>query len=197
MSTPKIAVIFYSTYGTNHQVAEAAAEAAKEAGAEVRLLRVPETAPAEVVAGQDAWKAQVEKASSIPEVTLDDMEWADGYFISVPTRFGGAASQYRAFVDTLGPLWAKGALAGKTVTATTSAQNPNGGVEATLMNIYNSAMHWGAILVAPGFADAVKFEDGGNPYGYSTTAGVFDETGRMSVAFQARRLVDITGRLAN
>lgn len=196
MSTPKIAVIFYSTYGTNHQIADAAADSAREAGAEVRLLRIPETAPAEVVAGQEAWQAQVDRAASLPEVTLDDMEWADGYFISVPTRFGGAASQYRAFVDTLGPLWFKGALINKAVTASATAQNPNGGVESTLMNIYVAAMHWGAIVVAPGYTDGVKFEDGGNPYGYSTTAGAFDETGRKSVAAQAARLVDMTRRIA-
>ena len=56
-------------------------------------------------------------------------------------------------------------------------------------------MHWGAIIVAPGFADPVKFEDGGNPYGYSQEGGALSETGRRSVAFQARRLVEVTGRL--
>ena len=44
MSAPKIVVAFYSTYGTNHQVALAAAEAATAAGAEVRLRRFRETA---------------------------------------------------------------------------------------------------------------------------------------------------------
>lgn len=61
MTQARIAIVFYSTYGTNHQVALAAAEAAKAAGAEVRLRRIAETAPADVVAGQDAWKAQLEK----------------------------------------------------------------------------------------------------------------------------------------
>jgi NAD(P)H dehydrogenase (quinone) len=56
MSTPKITIIYYSTYSTNHGVAQAAAKAAEDVGAEVRLRRVAETAPAEVVAGQDAWK---------------------------------------------------------------------------------------------------------------------------------------------
>lgn len=40
MSQPKIAIIFYSTYGTNRQVALTTAEAAQEAGANVRLLQV-------------------------------------------------------------------------------------------------------------------------------------------------------------
>ena len=52
--TPKITVLFYSTYGTNHGVALEAARAAEAAGAEVRLRRCKETAPIEVVNGQDA-----------------------------------------------------------------------------------------------------------------------------------------------
>ena len=114
MAQPKIAIVFYSTYGTNHAVALAAAEAAEAAGAEVRLRRIPETAPKAVVEGQDAWKNQLEKMSDIPEVTADDMEWAEGYFFSGPTRYGVSASQMRAFIDTLGGLWGAGKLANKT-----------------------------------------------------------------------------------
>src|SRR4051812_43238495 len=66
MNNVRLAVIYYSTYGTNHQMAEIAAEAARAAGAEVRLLRVAETAPEGVVAGQDAWRAHAEKTKSIP-----------------------------------------------------------------------------------------------------------------------------------
>ncbi|SDE82973.1 NAD(P)H-dependent oxidoreductase [Limimaricola pyoseonensis] len=192
----KIAVIFYSTYGTNHGVALEAARAAEEAGAEVRLRRCRETAPEEVVNGQDAWREQLERMKDIPEAALDDMEWADGYFIAVPTRFGTPASQFRAFVDTLGPLWQSGKLANKALTATTSAQNPHGGQETTIQTIYATAMHWGSIIVAPGYADPVKFEDGGNPYGFSCQPGPLDETGKKSVAYQARRLVEYAGRIA-
>ncbi|HMQ92151.1 MAG TPA: NAD(P)H:quinone oxidoreductase [Amaricoccus sp.] len=195
MSQPKIAVIFYSTYGTNHAVATAAAEAAGAAGAEVRLLRVAETAPKAVVEGQEAWKAQLEKMADIPEVGPADMEWADGYFFSCPTRYGVSASQLRAFIDTLGGLWQAGKLSNKTATATTSAQNPHGGQEATILSLYTTLMHWGAIIVPPGYTDPSLFEAGGNPYGYSTTAGGFDDKGRAAVAYQARRLVEFTARL--
>jgi len=196
MSKPKIAVIFYSTYGTNHAIAEVAAKAAGEAGAEVRLLRIAETAPESVVNGQDAWKAQAEKMASIPLATPDDMVWADGYFISCPTRYGVSASQLRAFIDTLGPVWQKGGLSNKAFTATTSAQNAHGGQEATLLSLYTTAMHWGAIIVAPGYTDPSIFEAGGNPYGYSANAGGFDEKGRAAVAHQARRLVDMAKKLS-
>lgn len=194
--SPKITVLFYSTYGTNHAIAEQAARAAEEAGAEVRLRRCAETAPQAVVDGQDAWRAQLDKMQDIPEAKPEDMEWADGYFISAPTRFGVAASQFRAFIDTLGPQWQSGALANKAVTATTSAQNPHGGQETTIQSIYVTAMHWGAIIVPPGYADGVKFEDGGNPYGYSCEPGPLDETGKKSVAFQAKRLVEFAGKIS-
>ena len=65
----KLAIMFYSTYGTNQTMAEIATEAAKAAGAEVRLLRIAETAPDAVVEGQPAWKAQVERASPLPVAT--------------------------------------------------------------------------------------------------------------------------------
>lgn len=196
MSKPKIAVIFYSTYGTNHAIAEAAAKAAGEAGAEVRLLRVAETAPESVVNGQDAWKAQAEKMASIPVATPDDVVWADGYFISCPTRYGVSASQLRAFIDTLGPVWQKGELANKAITATTSAQNAHGGQEATILSLYTTAMHWGSVIVAPGYTDPSIFEAGGNPYGYSANAGGFDDKGRAAVAHQARRLVEMAKKLS-
>jgi NAD(P)H dehydrogenase (quinone) len=195
MSAPKIAVIFYSTYGTNHAIALAAADAARDAGAEVRLRRVAETAPKSVVEGQEAWKAQLEKMSDIPEVSHDDMEWADGYFFSCPTRYGVVASQLRAFIDTLGGLWMEGKLANKTATAATSAQNDHGGQEATILGLYTTLMHWGAIIVAPGYTDQSLFEAGGNPYGFSTNAGGFDDKGRAAVTHQARRLVAFTAKL--
>lgn len=195
MSKPKIAIIFYSTYGTNHQVAVEAARAAEAAGAEVRLRRVPETAPKAVVDAQDAWKAQAARTADIPEISHADMEWADGYFISAPTRYGVVASQLRAFIDTLGGLWMKGALADKTFTATTSAQNAHGGQEVTTLSLYTTAMHWGAIIVAPGYTDPSISEAGGNPYGFSTNAGAFDDKGRAAVAHQATRLVAMTAKL--
>jgi hypothetical protein len=63
----KLAILFYSTYGTNRAMAEIAAEAARAAGAEVKLLRIAETAPAEsAVNSQDGWKAEVAAAADDP-----------------------------------------------------------------------------------------------------------------------------------
>ncbi|HEX4936971.1 MAG TPA: NAD(P)H:quinone oxidoreductase, partial [Gemmatimonadaceae bacterium] len=198
MATVRLAIVYYSTYGTNHQMAEIAAEAARAAGAEVRLLRVKETAPEGVVAGQDPWKAQLEKTKDIPEPTYADMEWANAYLFSAPTRYGVSASQLRAFIDTLGPLWAQGKLANKAVTAMSSAQNPHGGQESTILGLYTTMMHWGAIVVAPGYTDPVYFKAGGNPYGVSVTANgqPIPEEQKDAIRAQARRLVEMAGRIA-
>jgi len=195
--TVKLTIAFFSTYGTNHRMAEIAAEAARAAGAEVRLRRIAETAPADVVASQDAWKAQVEKAADIPVVTADDMEWANAYLFSAPTRFGSAPSQLRAFIDTLGGLWFTGKLANKAISAMTSAQNPHGGQEATILGLYTTFLHWGSIIAAPGYTDPAVFGAGGNPYGYSHTQGKdFGEAEVAAISHQARRLVEIAGKLA-
>jgi NAD(P)H dehydrogenase (quinone) len=195
--TVKLAILFYSTYGTNQTMAEIAAGAARAAGAEVRLLRIAETAPAEVVNSQDGWKAQVSRASALPVATPADMEWANAYLFSTPTRFGGAASQLRSFIDTLGGQWFSGALANKPVSAMTSAQNPHGGQEATILSLYTTFLHWGSVIVAPGYTDASIFAAGGNPYGYSHTQGAeFDDKAKAAIAHQAKRLVEMAAKLA-
>jgi NAD(P)H dehydrogenase (quinone) len=195
--TVKLAVLFYSTYGTNHAMAEIAAEAGRAAGAEVKLLRIAETAPEAVVNGQDAWKAQVEKSAHLPVATPEDMEWADAYLFSAPTRFGGAPSQVRAFIDTLGAQWFTGKLANKAISAMTSAQNAHGGQEATILSLYTTFLHWGSIIVAPGYTDASIFAAGGNPYGYSHTQGApLDEKAQAAIAYQATRLVTISAKLS-
>ena len=195
--TVKLAIIYYSSYGTNHQMASIAAEAAKAAGADVRLLKAPETAPADVVAGVDAWQAQAEKTADIPTATAEDMAWANAYLISAPTRFGIMASQMRAFIDTLGGVWAKGGLANKPVSAMTSAQNAHGGQETTLVSFYTTVMHWGGVVVAPGYTDDVIYKTGGNPYGYSHSQGKeFTEEVKSAIGHQARRLVEVARKLA-
>jgi NAD(P)H dehydrogenase (quinone) len=197
MRKPKVAVVFYTTYGLNQQMAEVAAEAAQENASEVRILRARETAPPEVVEQQPAWKAQVDKMKNIPIATPEDLVWADAVIFSTPTRYGGAASQMRAFIDTLGPVWSKGLLANKVVTAMTSAQNEHGGQETTIMTMYTTFAHWGAIIVPPGYTDPSIFASGGNPYGASIVADndQLKEEEKAIIRHQARRAVDVAAKL--
>lgn len=199
MSNVRLAIVYYSTYGTNYQMAEIAAEAARAAGADVRVLKIQETVPDAIVSTQAPWKAQAEKTKDVPVASAADMEWANAYLFSAPTRFGVSASQLRAFIDSLGPLWAKGALANKAVSAMTSAQNAHGGQETTLLGLYTSMMHWGAIIVAPGYSDPIQFQAGGNPYGVTVTVNgePIPEPVKEAIRHQARRLVQFAGKIAS
>ncbi len=105
----------------------------------------------------------------VPEASLEDLAWADAYVFGTPTRFGNVSAQLKQFIDTAGPLWAEGKLADKVVSGFTSALNAHGGQESTLLSMYNVFMHWGSIIVPPGYTDQSIFEAGGNPYGVSST----------------------------
>ncbi|SDC39372.1 NAD(P)H dehydrogenase (quinone) [Terribacillus halophilus] len=194
MENVKLAIVYYSMGGTNYQMAKWAAEAAKEAGAEVRVLQVQELAPQSVIDANPTWKAQVEATKDVPVAASDDLEWADAIIFSVPTRFGNMPSQMKQFLDIQGGLWANGKTVNKVVSAMTSAQNPHGGQEATLLSLYTSMMHWGAIIATPGYTDPVLFAAGGNPYGTSVTVG---QDGKMiedveaAVKHQAKRTVSV------
>lgn len=196
MADVKLAVIYYSSTGTNYQLAQWAAEGAKQAGAEAKICKVPELAPEAAIASNPAWKAHFDAAQDVPTVTNGDMEWADAYIFSVPTRFGNMAAQMKQFFDTLGGLWFQGKLMNKVVSAMSSAGNPHGGQEATILSLYTSIHHWGGIIAAPGYTDAVTYAAGGNPYGTSVTV---DQSGNMvedvkaAVIHQAKRTVMVAG----
>jgi NAD(P)H dehydrogenase (quinone) len=200
MANVKLAIIYYSSTGTNYQLAKWAEEAAKEAGAEVRVVKVPELAPKEAIESNPAWKAHVEATKDVPTATLDDLEWADAIIFSVPTRFGNIPSQLKQFLDTTGGLWAQGKLANKVVSAMASAGNAHGGQEQTILQLYTTMYHWGAIVVAPGYTDPSIFAAGGNPYGTSVTV---DQNGKMvenveaAVKHQARRTVQVAQWVKN
>jgi len=194
----KLAIVYYSSTGTNYKLAQAAQEVAAARGAEVRLVRAAELAPAEAVAANPAWKAHQEATSGIPVAKPEDLDWADAILFGTPTRFGSPASQLRQFLDTTGGLWAQGKLTNKVVSAFTSAQNPHGGQEATILSLYTTFYHWGAIVVAPGYTDPVLFTTGGNPYGSSATVdqlGGFDPVVLEAIKVQTNRLIDVAGQL--
>lgn len=193
-----LAVIYYSMTGTNLKLANWAKEAGEAAGASVKVLKIPETAPSSAIEGNDAWRAHVQEAADIPEVTLDDLEWADAIIFSVPTRYGNVPGQFKQFIDSTGGLWASGKLADKVVSAMSSAQNPHGGQEQTILQLYTTMYHWGAIIAAPGYTDPVLFEAGGNPYGTSVTVGRdgMKENVEAAVKHQSKRTVTIASALS-
>lgn len=191
-----VSIIYYSATGTVHSLAQAAAEGAAKAGAEVRLRRVAETAPQEAVASRPEWEQHLRATADVPLAAHDDLTWADVVLLGTPTRFGNPASQLRAFVETTGPLWFQGLLAGKVYSAFTASNTRHGGQESTILALANTFYHWGGIIVPPGYTDPVQFQSG-NPYGTSHVAGdgVPDDVTLEAARHQARRCVEVAAAL--
>ena len=194
----KVAVIYYSSTGTNTVLAQEIANTAERADANVRLRRAPELAPQSAIDSNPAWAENARATAHIQEATPDDIEWADAVIFGSPTRFGNVTSQLKQVIDQLGGLWAEGRLANKVYSGFTSSATAHGGQESTLLALYNTVQHFGGILVTPGYTDPSKFVDG-NPYGTSHVDAQgdnpVDETTKKAARIQAHRVVDITRAL--
>lgn len=201
MRKVKAAIIYYSSTGANYQMAQWAAASAEDAGCEVRLRKAAELAPQEAINASPAWKKNLEKTQHVTTASLDDIEWADTLIFCIPTRYGNVPAQIKQLLDATGPLWMQGKLVNKIVTAMSSAENTHGGQEETILSLYTTMYHWGAIVVSPSYTDEVVYKAGGNPYGTSVTV---DENGnikedkeavREAVYHQAKRAVHVTAML--
>ncbi|WP_304035507.1 NAD(P)H:quinone oxidoreductase [Mesonia mobilis] len=197
MENLKLAIIYYSSTGTNYTLAREAETAAKDLGVEnIRFKRVEETVPEEVIKENEDWHNHYQETKDIETATVEDLDWADAIIFSYPTRYGDAPSQFKSLVDSTGGLWQNGKLVNKVVTGMTSAANPHGGQEGTLLSLYKTMMHWGAIVAAPGYADPVIFETGGNPYGFSMIGGSdLDGKQKQAIAAQVKRALEITEKI--
>ena len=171
-SQANILVVFYSRDGSVEALAKAVAEGAREAGAEVRLRRVPDIVSSAVMAKVPGWEER--SKSMLAEYgapSPGDAEWADGIIFGTPTRFGNTSAELKAFIDSLGGLWFQGKLNGKAAGAFTSSAGPHGGNEATVISLYIPMAHLGFIIVPNGYTSEKVVQGHGTPYGASAVSG--------------------------
>ncbi|HET7758874.1 MAG TPA: NAD(P)H:quinone oxidoreductase [Gaiellaceae bacterium] len=196
----KIAVVYYSATGNVHGLAQAVAEGAEGAGAEVRLRHVEELASELLISQNQYWGRHRSEVADAPVATLDDLEWADGVAFGTPTRFGNVAAQLKQFMDQAGALWQAGELADKVGTAFTSSQNPHGGQETTILALNNTLYHWGMLILPLGYTVGEVFAAGGNPYGASFVSGHTvtgpDAHARAVSRYQGQRLARFSAVVA-
>ncbi|KQN25709.1 NAD(P)H:quinone oxidoreductase [Sphingomonas sp. Leaf33] len=196
----KVLVLYYSSYGHIEQMADAVAEGARGAGAEVDIRRVRETAPDEVA------KNAGFKTDTAHPVMTDPNELADydAIIVGSPTRFGRMSSQMAAFWDTAGGLWYKGGLNGKVGAAFTSTATQHGGQETTLFSIITNLLHFGMVVVGLDYGyeghSGVSEVHGTTPYGASTIADGDGSRQPSSVdldgaRYQGRRVAEVAAKL--
>jgi NAD(P)H dehydrogenase (quinone) len=200
----KVLIVYYSTYGHVHKMAEAIAEGVKEvSNSEAVMRRVPETLPGEVLEKMGAVDAQ-KAMTHVPICTVDELASADAVIFGTPTRFGNMCGQMRQFLDATGQLWANGALVGKVGSVFTSSATQHGGQESTILSFHITLLHHGFVVVGLPyeFQGQMRIDEitGGSPYGASTIAGGSGE--RMpseneldAARFQGRHVAQIASKL--
>ncbi len=161
-----VLVVFYSLGGLTEQLATSVASGASTLpGVNVRMRRVADLGRPAAVDRLDAvrnsWEAMTRKYE-LP--THDDLLWADAIVLGCPSKFGAVASEMKAFLDTLGPLWMQDKLVTKAGAAFASSSSLHGGLEVTLQSLLTSMMHLGMLVVTPGYASPIM-RRAGAPYG--------------------------------
>jgi NAD(P)H dehydrogenase (quinone) len=196
----KVLVLYYSAYGHIEKMADAVAEGARGAGAEVDIKRVPELVPEEVA------KASYYKLDQkAPVATIDELANYDAIVVGTGTRFGRMTSQMANFLDQAGGLWAKGALHGKVGGAFTSTATQHGGQETTLFTIITNLLHFGMVVVGLDYGHAGQMTldeiTGGSPYGATTITGGNgarqpSENELQGARYQGRRIAETAKKLS-
>jgi len=200
METVKILIAFYSRSGNTATLAEAIAEGARAEGAEVTLRRADELVSEQIIASVPGWKESREKLKAkYQPPTAADAEAADAILFGTPTRFGNVCSELKAYMDSLGGLWMKGALVNKVGGTFVTTSSTHGGNETTHLTIYNVMAHLGMIIVPPGYSDPIYFQ-AGTPYGASSVSGANSdqpptENDLIAARHQGKRTAQIAAKL--
>lgn len=195
----RLLIVYYSRSGSVEKLATAAAAAAREAGADVRVRRAREVVDAAAMAKVDGWTESAARQNALYEApTHDDAEWADAILFGTPSYFGAMATEVKNFLDQLGPQWKRGALAGKVGGAFAAASWPHGGSEVVTLSLYAPMSHLGMVILPTGYTDEAMLE-AGSPYGASTIVGKENQPPRSedldAARHQGRRMVAIAGAL--
>ncbi len=195
----KVLVLYYSAYGHIEAMAEAVAEGARSAGAQVDIKRVPELVPQAV-----AEKSHFKMNQTAPVAAVADLANYDAIIVGTGTRFGRMSSQMANFLDQAGGLWASGALNGKVGAAFSASATQHGGQETTLFSIITNLLHFGMVIVGMdyGYGAQMTLDEivGGAPYGATTIAGG-DGSRQPSgkeldgARYQGRRVAEVAAKI--
>jgi NAD(P)H dehydrogenase (quinone) len=119
----KIIIVVASATGRTARMAEAAAEGAREAGANASVRKAEDASP-------------------------EDLEEADAVLLGSGVHMGGMEASMRAFLERTAPVWIQGKLVGKLGAAFVSAgAGGRGGAELTLITLLTTLAEHGMLLV--------------------------------------------------
>ncbi|HVP31599.1 MAG TPA: flavodoxin domain-containing protein [Myxococcota bacterium] len=137
---PRVLVVFASATGRTARLADALAEGAREAGADVTLR-------------------------SAEEAGGEDLLAADAVVLGSGVHMGGINASMRAFFERCAPLWLEGRLVGRLGAAfATAGLGARGGAELALLSMLANLAEHGMLLVSmPNRLEG--FRQGGSHWG--------------------------------
>lgn len=175
-----VLIVYYSTFGNVHSMAQEVAAGVDEVDdAEAVLRRVPELMPESVIAGNDGMQKGRDAQRDVPEATLDDFREAGAYAFGTPTRFGNVSSQLKNQIDQLSSLWLEGVFEDKPAGVFVSTASLHGGQETTAHTLMAPLLHLGMVPVGVPYSTQALFttQGGGSPYGPGHIAGGDNDRG--------------------
>ncbi|KAL6234373.1 hypothetical protein BDW75DRAFT_212553 [Aspergillus navahoensis] len=169
---PKIAIVFYSTYGHVQQLAEAEKRGIESAGGQADIYQIAETLPQEILT-----LIHAPPKSSHPIITPEQLTSYEAVLFGIPTRYGNFPVQWKAFWDSTGEIWQTGRYWGKYAGLFVSTGTLGGGQESTAIAAMSTLTHHGFIYVPLGYKPVFPLLTnlseihGGSPWGAGTFAG--------------------------
>ena len=171
ITTPYILVLYYSRNGHVKMLAEQIALGVENAGVEAMLRTVPAVSTV-----CEAIEDDIPNEGDI-YCSEEDLANCAGLLIGSPTRFGNMAAPLKYFIDSMSPIWIKGAMEDKPASVFTSSGSVHGGNESTLLSMQLPLLHLGMLIMGipystPSLSSTVS---GGTPYGSSHVGGDSNE----------------------
>lgn len=195
----KVLVLYQSSWGHMEQMANAAAEGARQGGAQVTVKRVPE-----LMSEDAARKLGMKWDQPAPWAKPEELPEYDAVILGVPTRYGRMVGAMAHFWDQTVEIWSSGKLVGKVGAVMSSTATQHGGQETTQFSAITNLLHFGMIIVGLPYAfrDQMTLDEivGGSPYGASTIAGSQgqrqpSEKDLAGARYQGKRVAEIAGQL--
>ena len=197
-----VLVLYYSRHGSTKRLADAIAQGISSQNVPV-IVRTVKSINESSSTSEDVSN---DASSTVPEVTLQELEQCSALALGSPTRFGNMAAPVKHFLDSTSSQWLKGALIDKPACVFTSSSSMHGGQETTLLSMMIPLIHHGMVICGIPYSEPELHNTtmGGSPYGvthvahHSLSAPEQLSAEEKALCFaQGKRLASFAKRLAN
>ncbi|MDY6978168.1 MAG: NAD(P)H:quinone oxidoreductase [Pseudomonadota bacterium] len=163
-----VLVLYYSRHGSTKRLADAIAQGVSSQNVPVIVRTVKNIDDSGKITGN----ASQDASSTVPVVTLKELEQCSALALGSPTRFGNMAAPVKHLLDSTSSQWLKGTLIDKPACVFTSSSSMHGGQESTLLSMMIPLIHHGMVICGLPYSEPELHNTtmGGSPYGVTHVA---------------------------